>query len=287
MCWLTICISSWEKCLFKPFYKSDFWYGWVIKVGIILFMYTCICSLMTSILGSTLRKSQSFLWLTKSQEVFAFRSGTRQVETRDSRVHRFLTSLQPKFCSHCLPVLSCVGSILTEFWILGSLLMATFPLPVHQFYPEYRTNQKLSWIYLFVPIHKDTGMVPWAVLGSLDLSNETNRYNKELIRYKKEPIQGLCFYCCRLVIQLYYLTFCDPTDCSMPSFPVLHCLLEFVQTRVYWVDEAIQSSCPLSSSSPAFNLSQHQDLFQWVSSLRQVAKSIGLHQVAKVLEHQL
>ena len=54
---------------------------------------------------------------------------------------------------------------------------------------------------------------------------------------------------------------CDPMDCSMPGFGVLHHLLELVQTHVGWVDDAIQPSYPLSSPSPpTFNLSQHQGL---------------------------
>ena len=54
---------------------------------------------------------------------------------------------------------------------------------------------------------------------------------------------------------------CDPMDCSMPGFPVHHQLLEFTQTHVHWVNDAIQPSHPLSSPSPpAFNLSQHQGL---------------------------
>ena len=62
-------------------------------------------------------------------------------------------------------------------------------------------------------------------------------------------------------------------DCSMPGFPVLHHLPEFAQTHVHWVGDAIQPSHPLSSpSSPAFCLSQHQGLYQWVSSAHQVAK---------------
>ena len=53
-----------------------------------------------------------------------------------------------------------------------------------------------------------------------------------------------------------------PMDCSMPGFPVLHHFLELAQTRVHWVGDAIQPSHPLSfPSPPAFNLSQHQDLF--------------------------
>ena len=51
-------------------------------------------------------------------------------------------------------------------------------------------------------------------------------------------------------------------DCSTPGFPVHHQLLELTQTHVYQVGDAIQSSHPLSSPSPAFNLPQHQDLFQ-------------------------
>ena len=48
---------------------------------------------------------------------------------------------------------------------------------------------------------------------------------------------------------------------------------ELTQTHVHWVGDAIQPSHPLSSPSPpTFNLSQHQGLFQWVSSLHQVAK---------------
>ena len=75
------------------------------------------------------------------------------------------------------------------------------------------------------------------------------------------------------------LTFCDPTDCSMPCFPVHHQLPELAQTHIHWVSDAIQPSHPLlSPSPPAFNLSQLQGIFKWVSSL---------HQVAKVLEFQL
>ena len=70
---------------------------------------------------------------------------------------------------------------------------------------------------------------------------------------------------------------CDHMDCSMPSFPVHHQLLEPTQTHVHWVGDAIQPSHPLSSPSPpALSLSQHQGLFQWVSSSNQVAKVLEL-----------
>jgi len=60
---------------------------------------------------------------------------------------------------------------------------------------------------------------------------------------------------------------------SMPGFPVLHYLLEFTQICVHWVNDAIQPSHPLLPfSPPAFNLSQHQGLIQWIGSLLQVVK---------------
>ena len=66
------------------------------------------------------------------------------------------------------------------------------------------------------------------------------------------------------------LTLCDPTDCSTSGFPVHHQLLELTQTHVHWVSDVIQPSHPLlSPSPPAFNLSQHQDLFKSISSSHQ------------------
>ena len=61
-------------------------------------------------------------------------------------------------------------------------------------------------------------------------------------------------------------TLCDPMNCSIPGFLVLHYLPEFAQTHVHWVSDAIQPSHPLLSLPPlAFNLFQHQGLYQWVS----------------------
>ena len=73
-------------------------------------------------------------------------------------------------------------------------------------------------------------------------------------------------------------TLCDPMNHSTPGLPVHHQLLEFTQSHVHRVGDAIQPSHPLSSPSPpAPNASQHQGRFQWVNSL---------HQVAKVVEFQ-
>ena len=78
------------------------------------------------------------------------------------------------------------------------------------------------------------------------------------------------------------LTLCNPMECSTPGLPVHHQLPEFTQTYVHQVSDAIQPSHPLwSPSPPAFNPSQHQGLFQWVSSWHQVARGLEFQ-----LQHQ-
>ena len=93
---------------------------------------------------------------------------------------------------------------------------------------------------------------------------------------KIPPVETSCYcYCCSVTKSCP--TLWDSMDCSMPGSSVLHCLPEFAQIHVHWVSDAIQQSHPLLPSSPfAFNLSQHQGLFQWVSSLHQVAKVLEL-----------
>ena len=77
-------------------------------------------------------------------------------------------------------------------------------------------------------------------------------------------------------------TLCDPMDCSTPSFPVHHQLLELTQTHVHHISDAIEPSRPLlSPSPPTFNPSQHQGLFLGVSSSHQVVH------VLKTLESPL
>ena len=88
-------------------------------------------------------------------------------------------------------------------------------------------------------------------------------------------------HCCYSVTQLC-LTIFDPMDCSIPAFPVLHYLLGLLKLMSTMDGDAIQPFHPLSSPSPpALNLSQHQGLFQWVSSSHQVAKVLDL-----LLQHQ-
>ena len=95
-------------------------------------------------------------------------------------------------------------------------------------------------------------------------------------------VWAACIFWKLILCQLFHLLFSHPVQfsCSivsnslrphgsMPGFPAHHQLLEHAQIHVHWASDAIQPSHPLSSSStPAFNLSQHQGLFQWVSSLQ-------------------
>ena len=88
--------------------------------------------------------------------------------------------------------------------------------------------------------------------------------------------------CCCCPVTKSCPTLCDPMVCSIPGFPVLHYIPEFAQTHVHWVGDAIQPShLLLFPFLPAFNLSQHQGLFEWVSSLHQMARVLKLQ-----LQHQ-
>ena len=78
------------------------------------------------------------------------------------------------------------------------------------------------------------------------------------------------------------LTLCHSINHSKPGLPVHHQLPESTQAHVHCVSDAIQPPHPLlSPSPPALNLSQHQDLFRWVSSSHHVAKELEFQ-----LQHQ-
>ena len=111
-------------------------------------------------------------------------------------------------------------------------------------------------------------------MDSWDCSAAYVKHNQDLHFSRISP--ALVSFCCCSVAQLCP-TLCDLMDCSTPGFPVLHHLPELAQTHVHWVGDGIQPSHPLSSPSPpAFNLSQHQGFFQWVSTSHQVAKVLQL-----------
>ena len=64
-----------------------------------------------------------------------------------------------------------------------------------------------------------------------------------------------------VVALLSYVWLCDPMDCSMLGFPVLHCLPEFAQTHIHWVDIPSNHLFLSPPSPPVLNLSQHQSLY--------------------------
>ena len=96
------------------------------------------------------------------------------------------------------------------------------------------------------------------------------------LRKKDKKKQALTFRACLTVVvvaaqPLSCVRLCDPKDCSIPGFLVLRHLPDSAQTCIHWVSDAIQPSHPLSPPSPpAFNLSHHHDLFQWVGTSHQV-----------------
>ena len=119
---------------------------------------------------------------------------------------------------------------------------------------------------------RDSRLLGFSILKKVEASN---------LQVQGSAVLFFFFYCCCSVTKLC-LTLCNPMDCSMSVFPVRHYLPELAQTHVHWVGDAIQPSHPLSPPShPAFNFSQHQGLFQWVSSSHQVAKVVELQ-----LQHQ-
>jgi len=96
-----------------------------------------------------------------------------------------------------------------------------------------------------------------------------------IISYKSDQFRSVTQSC---------LTVCNPMDCSTPGLPVHHQLPELVQTHAHGVGDAIQPSHPLlSPSPPAFNLFQHQGLYQLICSSHQVGQSIGVSASASVL----
>ena len=102
-------------------------------------------------------------------------------------------------------------------------------------------------------------------------------YGATLLFIFSMPAKMICFIhlCCCSVTQSC-LTVYNPMDCNTPGFPVLHYLLEFFQTHVHGVSDAIQPSHPLSFPSPLALSLSHQGLFQWVDFLHQVAKVLKL-----------
>ena len=132
-------------------------------------------------------------------------------------------------------------------------------------YKLFSAKRPLFFIYFFF---FEDFLGPWKIL--LILLNHFPHPRS----YKMSAVLWLCVCACvsvqfRAVAQLCS-TLCHPIDCSTPGLP------ELAQTHVHGVGDAIQLSHPLSSPSPpGLNLSQHQGLFQWVSSSHQVAQVLN------------
>ena len=158
-------------------------------------------------------------------------------------VHWFGSTIYP---SHSIPLLFCLQSCLFQMrWLLtsgGQSMRATAPV------------------------------FPMIILGwfPLELTGLISLQSKRLSRVFSIQFSSGAPPC---------LTLCDPMNCSTPGLPVHHQFLEFTQTHLHQVSDAIQTSHPLSSPFPPNpNPSKHQGLFQWINSS---------HEVTKVLEFQL
>ena len=135
----------------------------------------------------------------------------------------------------------------------------------------HSTLWNTSWVALKVSAGHSTVFIP------------SNFYSKPS---KVRKLVGVCHRNClflgterevrRCSVTCSCPTLWDPMDYSTQASPVHHNLPELAQTYVHRVGDAIQSSHPLSHPSTSLNLSQHQDLFQCVSSLHQVAKALEL-----------
>ena len=102
------------------------------------------------------------------------------------------------------------------------------------------------------------------------MERKKKKRNFTLEKADKHHFHNIC--CCS--VAKLCTTLWDAKNCSTSSFLIRHHLLGFAQTRVHWVGDTIQPSHPLSPSFLAFNLSQHQGLFQWVCFSHQVAKAL-------------
>ena len=129
-----------------------------------------------------------------------------------------------------------------NFIIFFSFMVGpNYPLAckLYMFYPN-RLNYR---IYLHLTINNDSYFsVRLWLLCFIYLTLKKNLNQWKLI----------CYYCS---VTQSCPTLCDPMDCSTPGSLVLHYLLEFAQTHVHWISDAIQPFHPLSSPPRAFSLS--------------------------------
>ena len=185
---------------------------------------------------------------------------------------------------------------LLKFTSIESMMPSNHLIPFSSCFQSFPASEYFSMSQFFVEAGQSIGastsasvilmnIQDWFPLGLTGLislmSKELSRVFSNMIAQKHQ------FFGCQLslrssshihTVQFSSVsqscpTLCDSMNHSTPGLPVHHQHLESTQTHVHWVSDAIQQSYPLSSPSlPALNLSQHQGLFQWVSSSHQVAK---------------
>ena len=168
---------------------------------------------------------------------------------------------------------SCILSPLPAYLQSSSVLLSPPPCKVFQ----YKFVKKRTWIFV--------------CLCPLMISL---LYQLFIFPFLFHLIENICWeftiWLCTLLVSYlssqFSLHLCptlrNSIDFSMRGFPVRHQLLEPTQTNVHWVGDAIHPSHPLlSPSPPAFNVSQHQGLFQWIGSSHHVARLLEFH-----LQHQ-
>ena len=154
------------------------------------------------------------------------------------------------------------------------------------------TDRGLWWVGKFWPHLKVFKFTIWKVVlvkyNALTLLFVECHFVVMIPNLKHKGVKKLILFINSLLFSVISVTqscliLCNPTDCNMPDFPVHHQFSELAQTHVHRLGDAIDPCDPLSSPSlPAFNLSQHQGLFQWVSSLHR-SQSIGVSASASVL----
>ena len=143
-----------------------------------------------------------------------------------------------------------------------------------------RLTSEVHFLILLIWSRLNTHKSPLK-LGKLRPRNQENKFLFWCEHYN--CMRGLATgFSLLLSVAQSCLTLCNPMDCKTPGSPVPHHLQKFDQFQVHCIGDAIQPSHPLTTSSPALNLSQHQGFFQWVGCSHQVTNT-GASDSASVL----